>query len=513
MKTLRPYQTDAVVSTLNRLDTDRITAVVMPTSAGKTLCMCHVANAVLKENSDNAVVILSHLSVLIKQTMNVMSEEFGTECHILRADVIPPEDARVVVTTMQSFRNIDKIVSWGGGSRVKLLIVDESHFLGTNSYTKILEMFPNAKVMAVTATPFRKNKLMSNMFDSVAFTISAQELIDQKYIVPPTLRYYRFDTENIVAMSRQVATIYKENHNGHKVIVYLRSISDCNTMRNMLVDAGIRAEAVTSKLTDVSRETVLEDFKNNTTSSASVLVTVDVLTAGFDSPNVRAIIMPYRIGSVTTYIQRIGRGLRLDEGKTDCKVYVGGDNPRIVKGFWERINKKALALGERKKRDETITDREEYLKENKELMSKQEITWNKAVCDMAKDMRKMRFDNIAKSIMAMDFPKEFLDKIVSTPPHKQKSYEPATDGQKRFLYSIGFAEISKNCTKQEATYLLNRYREIQGRVQDWEVVPMGLHKGKMWGEVPHVYKKFVLDGRDGDLKKSYLAWKERIKSK
>jgi len=508
MKQLRPYQVEAVNNVLTDLRTNKMVAVVMPCGAGKTLCMCHVANEVLKSNSKDSVVIMSHLSILIKQTGAVMKDNYGVGYGILKATEIPKPSDRLVLTTMQSFKSLDKIMMWGGGPTVKLLICDEAHYLGTNSYNNILAKFPNAKVLAVTATPFRKNKLMSNMFDKVSFTISTQEMIDQGYLVPPKLNYIKFDTEDMVVMAKQISSIHRAKLTGHKMIVYLRSIDDCNLIRNLLIDDGIRAESVTSKLVDTARETILDNFKNDTPDSASILLTVDVLTAGFDSPNVRSIVMPYKVNSVVTYLQRVGRGLRTDKDKTYCDVYVGGASPAVIAGYWEKYQKEALSLGKRRVRDESINDRLEYLEMNKELMSKSEIVWTKEVCDSAKLMRKLGLPSLASMVMNMDFPQDLLKFIVACPPPKSKSTLPSTPAQKSFLASVGLPMVER---KDEASFLLNRFKQMSGRIQSWETCPTGIHAGKLWNEVPHVYKQIVLRGHDSDIKKSYIEWTKKIR--
>lgn len=510
MKELRPYQVEAIENVVKDFANNRTVAIVVPTGGGKSLCMCDIANRVIQKDKDACVVVISHISILIKQTGMVFFNDYGLDSDVLKADVLPSQDANIVLTTMQSFRNFDKIMAWGGGHKVKLIIVDEAHFMGAASYTKIMSMFPSARVLAVTATPFRKNKYMTNLFDKVSFTMSTQELIDMGYLVPPKLSFFRFDLEDIGVMSSQVASIYKTKHTNKKMIVYLRSIEDCNTMRNLLVDSGIRAEAVTSKLVDKEREVVLEKFRNDTEDSASILVTVDVLTAGFDSPNVASIVIPYRVSSIVTYLQRIGRGLRPFKGKSHCDVYVGGSSPKIIDKFWEKTQKAALQLGMRKVRDETIKDRLEYLEANKEMMSKSEVVWNKHVCDLAKQIRRSGLPNIANMMTDMDFPKELLEMMVKNPPMKAKSQLPATYGQKSFLHAIGYPT---DVMKDEATYLLNRFKESSGRIQSWETVPSGRFKGKLWNEVPHAYKQIIMKGQQSDVRRSYIEWSQKVKGK
>lgn len=507
--TLRGYQNECIEGTRNafRMGRKKV-ACVLPTGSGKTTIFGSICKRFSEKGGGRKSVIISHLGLLTSQTGDRFREEWGLASEVLQADRLPSIKAQTIITTMQSFRSEDKLLGWsrklsfGAGSlerlNIGLIIIDECHLMGNDSYQNILEMFPNAYIIGFTATPFRQNKLMTNLFDSVAYTVSTQELIDQGYLVPPVLNQIDYDTTDQADMFAKIINAYKAKHQGHKAVVYLKTIEEANLCRNILEDAGITSRAVTSKLTGDSRDELLKTFRSG--GGPDILTTVDVLTAGFDSPNLRAIFMPYKVGSVTTYLQRVGRGLRPDAGKSQCDVYVNSNAPKIEAGFWEKVNKQMLNVG----RNTEEFDLSELL-EMKDIISKEEYVWTKEVVDMAKQARLKGMESIYNMIVKREFPKEMLDCFVESPPVFRKSKVKATEKQKKYVESIGYN--ASTLTKVEASAIIDMHRRSKGwKPSQEEIVPHGKHKGKHFSQVPPAYWRFVPN--HSPLMKAYRTYKE-----
>ena len=104
--------------------------------------------------------------------------------------------------------------------------------------------------------------------------------------------------------------------------------------------------------------------------------------------------------------------------------------------------------------------------------------------------------------------------MLKSPPIKQTKTHakvPPTDGQKRFLTNIGMYD--PNLTKHEANYILNRYQQSQGNVSDGDMVKSGKFAGRMWGEVPHAYKHYLINYPDSPVAKDYKRWLDGLKQK
>jgi len=466
-------------------------ACVLPTGSGKTTIFGRIASSFLDNKPNERVVVISHLGLLTSQTSDRFRGEWGIDAGILQAKKMPDKDARAIITTMQSFRDESKQVKfaqsaegWFAGIsdlNIGLIIIDETHYAGSESYQKIIGAFPNAIIIGFTATPFRKNKLMTNLFHCVAYTVSMQRLIDEGYLVPPLLHETPFDTTDQAEMFASIIKIYREKHIGHKAVVYLKTIDEAEMLRNILVDSGFKSSAVTSRLKGKARDEVLASFRKGT--GADILTSVDVLTAGFDSPNIQALFIPYKVGSVTTYLQRVGRGLRPYTGKTKCDVYVGSRSPGIEAGFWEDMNKKMLNQG-RQDYDNYI-DASEFAEND---FSEEKYKWTMDVVNMAKDVKKLGMDGLFDMIVTKQLPEELLNIMINEPPTttKKGAKTKITAGQEAYLKARGLHR--DGITKQEASALIHAKKQVDGwKPNPAEYVKSGKYEGKHFNQVPPAY--------------------------
>lgn len=488
-------------------------ACVLPTGSGKTTIFGSVVSRYLDSNAGKRAVVISHLGLLTSQTADRFRQEWGVESGILQGPVSPAAHHRCIITTMQSFRDAEKRERMEQPSfwetkvtdKVGLIIIDEAHIAGCDSYQEIIRAYPDAIIVGFTATPFRQNKLMTNIFQCVAYTCSMQRMIDEGHLVEPKLHLTPFDTTDDAEMLATMIRIYKEKHNGQKSVVYLKTIEQAKLARNIFLEAGITASAVTSELVGDRRDELLKEFR--TGRGPDILTTVDVLTAGFDSPNLKAIFMPYKVGSVTTYLQRVGRGLRPFDGKEYCDIYVGSNSPGIEKGYWEKINKRMLNQGRAVSEYDDLRDLLEYGEND---MSQEMYSWTKSVVDLANAVKKKGMDGLFSQIVTKKLPKEMLEILVEHPPfagYKKDSKLKPTDKQQKYLEANGFN--TKDLTKNEASAMIMAHKRANGwQPESWEFVPdgAGRHAGKHFSEVPSFYWKHVAYKYPNS--KAYRAYKE-----
>jgi len=399
---------------------------------------------------------------------------------------------------MQSSRDSDRIERFRKATLypVGLVIVDECHFLTTESYTTALSYFPEAKVLGVTATPFRDRMLMTNIFDKISYSISLQELIDQGYLVPPKLKGYVVESGMADDRMAMVAALYNDHEQGRKAIVFVKTIEDATTLRNVFENMGVPARAVTCDLTGDNRDEVLSDFR---TGKTMVLTTVNVLTAGFDAPCVEAIFLPYNTDSPTLYMQRIGRGLRLDPcnpEKKECRVYVMGDAPSISSQMYERLNRHTLDGTAEWKERKTFTDDLAFNLPSGE--SAEIYQWTTKVVEVVEKLERLGLSGVARVLNEKKFPPKFLgklDKIVAKlavmqPPVTGRS---ATKQQVEQLFGYGFPRPeSESLTKGEAAMVV---AAMQMMLSDGGpfVLTKGKYSGKHVKDLPLPYQQVVLN--------------------
>lgn len=325
---LRPYQEDAKVAVLNEWDEGRQkTLLVLPTGTGKTI----VFSAITEECVRNGerVLILAHRGELLDQAADKLYKTTG-----LKASVEKAEQSclgswfRVVVGSVQTLMREKRLA---GFSRdyFDTIIIDEAHHAISDSYTRVLEHFCNAKVLGVTATPDRGDmKNLGAVFESLAYEYTLPKAIKEGYLSPikAVTIPLRLDLSNVTMQSGdfkasdidnaldpylyQIADEMKKYCKDRKTVVFLPLIKTSQKFRDILNSKGFRAAEVNGESDD--RAGILADFDSG---RYNVLCNSMLLTEGWDCPSVDCIIVlrPTKVRSL--YCQMVGRGTRLCEGK------------------------------------------------------------------------------------------------------------------------------------------------------------------------------------------------------
>ena len=211
------------------------------------------------------------------------------------------------------------------------IIVDEAHHCLSDSYKRVLDHFPNANILGVTATPDRGDmKNLGEFFDSKAYEYSMTEAIREGYLCPIKAQMIplELDIADVGISSgdfsageighalepylHQIASEMANYCRGRKTVVFLPLIATSQKFCAMLNDAGLRAAEVNGNSDD--RSEVLADFEAG---KYDVLCNSMLLTEGWDCPSVNCIVVlrPTKIRSL--YQQMVGRGMRLSPGKTE----------------------------------------------------------------------------------------------------------------------------------------------------------------------------------------------------
>lgn len=462
-------------------------------NSGKTEVFIEVCDRWVTKTK-TAVLILSHLGLLTTQTFKRFElRKPHLKIGKLQAGVYPRKDADVVIGTMQTGRaeNHSNILEAKLTKSVGMIIVDEAHYLYCNSYDKIFAKWPHAKILGVTATPFRNRQLMTGFFESIAYSISLKELIDQGYLVPPELHQIKEKGTDPTETLAQTVQIYAQEQPTSPGIVYVDTIANASLIRQMFETVGIKARAVTSEITGQEREDIFESFNEGKT---QVLCNVNVLTAGFDSARVRTIFMPFGVSSPTQYLQRIGRGLRIQPpDKTRCDVYVFGNAPMVASGLYQKYQTEALT-NKTEDRQETVYDDLEFGD-----LSAEQYNWTMEVVKACDKLKEYGQERLANLLARKEFPRKFMANITELmkrlPPIQQQygTNEPCNTPQQEVLTKGGFKrEDVQTWTKEEASLIIGIMLapHTKSLTNCW-IVPTGPHAGKHIKDVPWAYKSIV----------------------
>lgn len=327
---LRPYQAEAKQAILTAWDEGyRKTLLVLPTGCGKTVVFSSVTEN--QVDKGHRVLIMAHRGELLDQAADKLKEASGLDSVLEKADssslgsFLP-----VTVGSVQSLAQPKRLARFPQ-DYFQDIIVDEAHHCLSDSYKRVLDHFPEANILGVTATPDRGDmKNLGEFFDSKAYEYSMTDAIREGYLAPIKAQMIPLEL-NIkdVGLSsgdfaageigcalepylEQIAHEMLEYCKDRKTVVFLPLIATSQKFCRMLNDAGLRAAEVNGNSDDRSK--VLADFEAG---KYDVLCNSMLLTEGWDCPAVDCVVVlrPTKIRSL--YQQMVGRGMRLYPGKTE----------------------------------------------------------------------------------------------------------------------------------------------------------------------------------------------------
>jgi DNA repair protein RadD len=351
---LRDYQQKACDALWEELClTTNSPLAVLPTGAGKSLVIANLASRLLDLNDNSRCVIITHRKELLLQNRQELAtllkqpeSNFGLFCSSLNSFTIK----QITFASVQSVaRNIGKF------GHVNLIIVDEAHLVPrktASSYQKILNSFketnPRLRLIGLTATPYRldSGSLVDGegaLFSNICYDVSIRWLISNRYLVPLVSKR---SVENSMDLSsvgvvagefeskgtaRATSSVLygalkqcaSHQNTRRSWLLFLPSIGLAEEAVNTLRSMGVRTQLVTGTTPPAQRDEYLRQFKNK---QIQALVSVDVLTTGFNAPNVDMIVLLRPTKSLSLYVQMVGRGTRKYEGKQDCLVLDFGGN-------------------------------------------------------------------------------------------------------------------------------------------------------------------------------------------
>jgi len=350
---LRDYQSAAVEACWEyvSLHAGRNPCVALPTGAGKSLVIAKLAHDVVKQ-WHGRVIVLQHVKELIEQNadkLRKLSPDLDVGVYsagLNRRD----RKASVIVAGIQSV--YEKAFHF---DPFDVIIVDECHLLppdGDGMYRQFLkdmkDAVPHCRLIGLTATPYRTSTgwLCSDdgLLNDVCYEIKVKELIAGGYLskliskAPIHLdrsglhiRGGEFIQDEATALIAGIVEpackdIIEKTADRNSVLVFAQSVEHCIQIHGILSESQPnRVEFVTGDTPANKRAKYLADFKAK---RIKYLVNVNVLTTGFDAPNVDCVCLLRPTMSPGLYYQMVGRGLGLAEGKENCLVLDYAGNVR-----------------------------------------------------------------------------------------------------------------------------------------------------------------------------------------
>lgn len=325
---LRPYQKEAETAVFEQWSGGvHRTLLVLPTGTGKTIVFAKIAEQCVR--AGNRVLILAHRKELLDQAADKILKATGLRCSVERAEETSINSwYRITVGSVQTLMRDNRLNQFDP-DYFDVIIIDEAHHSISDSYQKVLQHFPDADVLGVTATPDRGDmKNLGSYFDSLAYEYTMPEAIKDGYLCPVKALTIplKLDLSNVhvqagdfkageigSALDPYLDSIADEMVHyctGKKTVVFLPLVATSQKFRDILISKGIRAAEVNGNSED--REEVLQDFEAG---KYDVLCNSMLLTEGWDCPSVDCIVVlrPTKVRGL--YCQMVGRGTRIAPDK------------------------------------------------------------------------------------------------------------------------------------------------------------------------------------------------------
>ena len=346
--TLRPYQqrTIDMLYTWFSANSTGNPCLVLPTGSGKSHIVAALCKDALQNWPDTLVLMLTHQKELIEQNAEKMLQHWPDaplgiySAGIGRRDLGEP----ITFAGIQSVRSKAERIG-----HVDLIVIDECHLVShkdEGGYRDLLRQLravnPVLRVVGLTATPYRLGHgLITDapaLFDDLIEPVSIEELIYHGYLAPlrSKMTSAKLDVSGVkkrggeyidAELQRAVNTKDKNHQVVQEVIrlagdrrswlFFCAGVDHAQAVCDALTAAGISAACVTGATPKKDRERILSAFKAG---EIQALTNANVLTTGFDAPNIDLIAMLRPTLSPTLYVQMAGRGMRLKEHTDHCLV-------------------------------------------------------------------------------------------------------------------------------------------------------------------------------------------------
>lgn len=313
--------------------------VVAATGTGKTV-VAALDYKRLRETHPR-LLFVAHRKEILEQSLNTFrvvlrDGAFGEKLY----DHDEPQSWDHVFASIQSLSE-ERIASLRP-DRFDVVIVDEFHHAAAPTYDRLLEHLDPRVLLGLTATPERADgkSLLHHFGDRIASEIRLWKALDQGLLSPfqyfglagPDVsgvkwsggRYATGELSNVYTADHFFVTrILQELHAKVADVHAMRALGFCvdiahaEFMADAFRKAGIAAEAVSSRTKTSERDKALRKLRDG---ELNIVFSVDLFNEGVDVPRVDTILFLRPTESATVFLQQLGRGLRLAEGKECCTV-------------------------------------------------------------------------------------------------------------------------------------------------------------------------------------------------
>lgn len=331
MDGLREYQQQAIVRLRKSYASGRrAPLLVMPTGAGKTRCFTYMTQAA-RERGRRTLIIVHRQELLTQASRSLESYKVP---HGLIAPGKNGERDQVAVASVQT---LDRRLR-NGSMDFDFIILDEAHHACASVWFRVLERFPSAQILGVTATPCRLDGKglglgSGGVFDDLVIGPQVSELIKLGFLVKPIVYappVAGLDLTGVRSVGGDYAAgalaermmkpsitgcaveHYSRLASGEPAIAFCASIAHAEHVTDQFRAAGYTSAVIHGGLDDHTRRSILEALAEGW---IQVVTSVDLISEGTDVPAVAVGMLLRPTKSTSLFIQQVGRILRPSANK------------------------------------------------------------------------------------------------------------------------------------------------------------------------------------------------------
>ena len=358
---LYSYQRQVLADIVRALSSPERRAVAhLPTGAGKTRIAAHTACHLLneKDTNDSLVIWLAATEELCEQAAAQLSEAWthlGRRAACIhrhwgnRSLDLRRLPSGFLVTGLAKLRSAafqDNTLLAHLAHCAAAIIFDEAHQAVAKTYSFITEQLCSVRppLLGLTATPGRSANLteddyrLASMFNHSKVSIDPRGhdnpvtyLIQNRYLADPRFVPVSFESDATIA-DPQPGMDYSKDDLDHlgdnrertcrivelakaaaarhpRTIVFCPSVESALECNKLLREKGIVTNVITANTPSEDRRAIIDFFRSDSREHI-VLFNYGVLTAGFDAPRTRCVIIARPTTSLVLYSQMAGRAMR-----------------------------------------------------------------------------------------------------------------------------------------------------------------------------------------------------------
>ena len=290
------------------------------TGTGKSLASAFM----LREMKAKKALFIVHREQIAKQTLKSFKRVFGTsKTYGLLSGNSREFGAEFLFATMQMMSK-DEILSYYTPEEFDVIILDECHHAGAESYQKIMRYFKPKYWLGMTASPDTNQYDIYSIFNHhIAYEIRLQQALEEDLLCP--FHYFGITDLEIngevfddnAGVKNLKANYYGFSGDRVKGLIFCSRKDEAKELSKKFNERGLRTEVLTGEDNQERRENVIARLTDDEKidNQLDYIFTVDIFNEGVDIPEINQVIMLRPTQSPVVFVQQLGRGLRKCEGK------------------------------------------------------------------------------------------------------------------------------------------------------------------------------------------------------